>query len=313
MTATLNPVPLDQRALLIRLSIRQWSGRKLDKKVTLDINSTNLAAPDAGRFNKLLIPREALMPCGHLATMARTLVDRNSLPWTYDGTRIATIEAYEGIMAAIGHIRNQFLDAAEELIQSMPDHIAQAPSRLGKMWNPADYPSTEKLRQSYGFDVEVMPVPTADDFRVQGIADLESIKVDIERRINERVGIAVSDAWQRIHDTCADVADRLVAYETSTGRQGAFRNSIMGNVTALADALPALNLTGDPRLAAMAEDLRHRLAAYDPDELRKHSYAREEVLRTARAMQTEAAKMVGENNPFGQSPATSFADMGVIQ
>ena len=48
------------RAMIVSLSISQWSGRRLDREVTDEVNQQHNAASDAGRYNKLLLPREAL-------------------------------------------------------------------------------------------------------------------------------------------------------------------------------------------------------------------------------------------------------------
>ena len=51
---------LSTRAMLVSLSISQWSGRRLDREITDEVNQQHNAAADAGRYNKLLLPKEAL-------------------------------------------------------------------------------------------------------------------------------------------------------------------------------------------------------------------------------------------------------------
>ena len=45
---------LSDKALLVQLSISQWTARKYDKRATEQVNNANNAAMTAGRYNKSL-------------------------------------------------------------------------------------------------------------------------------------------------------------------------------------------------------------------------------------------------------------------
>ena len=51
---------LSSRAMLCTLSISMWSARKHDPDASEEIARLHTAANDAGRYNKLLIPRKSL-------------------------------------------------------------------------------------------------------------------------------------------------------------------------------------------------------------------------------------------------------------
>ena len=56
---------LSDRALLVQLSISQWTARKFDKKVTNDVANTHGVASSAGRYNKALLPMNDLLDRVH--------------------------------------------------------------------------------------------------------------------------------------------------------------------------------------------------------------------------------------------------------
>ena len=52
--------PLSRKAVLVSVNISQWTARKLDREVTDEVNASHGAQKDAGRYNKLLLEKEAL-------------------------------------------------------------------------------------------------------------------------------------------------------------------------------------------------------------------------------------------------------------
>jgi len=56
---------LNDRALLVQLSISQWTARKFDKRVTRDVASSHGTTIDVGRYNKVLLPMNDLLDRVH--------------------------------------------------------------------------------------------------------------------------------------------------------------------------------------------------------------------------------------------------------
>ncbi len=61
---------LSDRALLVQLSISQWTARKYDKRVTQQALTMNYASSDAGRFNKSLLPANDYLDMVHAKSAA---------------------------------------------------------------------------------------------------------------------------------------------------------------------------------------------------------------------------------------------------
>lgn len=94
----LTPIPsasatLSTRAMLVSLSISQWSGRRLDREITDEVNQSHNAASDAGRYNKLLLPKEALGGIVSVVSETRTDFLKRTLPWMDNGSRIMAADA----------------------------------------------------------------------------------------------------------------------------------------------------------------------------------------------------------------------------
>jgi len=78
---------LNEKAMLVKLSVSQWTARKYDKKVSQEIND-QYSAHDAGRYNKVLIAQEEIKKISKVASQARSFHYFNTLPWDDNGSRI---------------------------------------------------------------------------------------------------------------------------------------------------------------------------------------------------------------------------------
>jgi hypothetical protein len=82
------------------------------------------------------------------------------------------------------------------------------------------------------------------------------------------------------------MVERLKNYSPPTGKGKGqmgvnFQDSTVYNIKELADILPALNLTGDPRLVELQVQLEDELVAYSPEILKSDAKARSDTARKA--------------------------------
>ena len=80
-------VSLASRAMLCSLSICQWSARKHDPEASEEIAARHGAQANAGRYNKVLLPPEALGDLKRIAGEARREHYFMTLPWDDAGYR----------------------------------------------------------------------------------------------------------------------------------------------------------------------------------------------------------------------------------
>ncbi|MBC6714769.1 hypothetical protein H9Q09_01035 [Aurantimonas sp. DM33-3] len=286
---------LAARAMIVTLSMSQWTGRRLDRQITDEVNSSHNAAADAGRYNKLLLDKTALDPIAKIANAARTEFNERTLPWLDGGSRIMSNQLYMQHAAWFRRVKGEFDAAVDAFIAEYPKHVADARVRLNGMFNLDDYPTVSEIRDKFSIDMKVMPVPSADDFRVSmSEAQAAEIRAEIEAHVQKATKTAVSDVYRRIAEVTGRMVERLNGYKPAKGKgdrsEGIFKDSLVENVRDLIGILPSLNITGDPELAAMADKLAP-LAAYDAAVLRKDEGKRRDVA-------AEAAKILEDVSGF---------------
>jgi hypothetical protein len=281
-----------ENTMVVNLQIACWSGYKLDKamsqKVTEDANADN----DAARVNKHLVPKESLKEIISAVGALRTHFYANTLPWGDNGDRLLPRLRYMDFMQEHGQHRQTFSNAVEEfLTRKYLEARDQAEFRMGDMFNPNDYPPAEALRRKFSVNLDIHGVATAKDFRVDmNKAEVDSIKRQIEEKNQERVTAAVADVWTRLNETINHFADRMAG-------DSVFKEATVRNLEAIVEMLPAMNITNDPKLEELRQDINDSLIGYTAKELRKDDAVRAVAAKEAKRI---ADQMAGFMAAFNQ-------------
>ncbi len=276
---------LSTRAMLCSLSISMWSARKHDPEASEEIAARHKAQPGVGRYNKVLLPKEALAEIQKIVGEARHAHYFVTLPWGDDGYRVLPGAVYLEHTAKMREFSNRFHPAVETLVGRFTKLIEEARMRLGGLFREADYPHPQELRSRFAFETRVMPLPDAGDFRVAlGDEEKERVKRQITASVEASLHVASRELWERLYDAVHHMAERLAAYKvTEDGVEHAFRDTVVTNLVRLVDVLPRLNVMRDPELERLAEEVRSFLLV-DPKELRASESVRNETARAAAAI-----------------------------
>ncbi len=261
---------LSTKAMLVRLTVGGWSGSVFDRNATRIIHEQSDADEDSGKYNKRLLPREALKAINKAGNAARLEHYRMTMPWDDGGSRLLPVKVYKSYQRTIDEYINQRATARGELVKMYPGYKAEAKESLGDLFNEADYPEIGKLESMIVMEYKFSPVPEAKHF----IADLskaeaDKIKVDIEKQIETKLNVAVSSLYSRIGTAIRSCLERLEPKDD--GSQKVFRDSLIGNLWELIEICPQLNLTQDPDLKKMLAGLKKTLRGIDADSLRTSS------------------------------------------
>lgn len=260
-------------AMLAALNISMWTARKYDKKVSAQVEQAH-NAKDAGRFNKALVASAALEPITKVATQARSYHYKMTLPWGDNGERLLPAMLFEEYTREIRALKASFQVKVQEFVRDYPVLREDARKRLGTMYDPKDYPDTVDILCRFDMDVAYSPVPVANDFRVDLNKEyVDSIKSDIESRMNRRMADAQRNCWERVREVVAHIHERLADKDKT------FRDTLISNAQELVTILPALNITGDVELSRLGDEVKTLLVA--PERLRQDDSLRSETARRA--------------------------------
>lgn len=280
---------LTNRALLVSLNISQWAARKLDKDETRQLAARHGTLEGAARVNKSLLPTCATLDAIHKKTGSiRTNYYKRSLGWGQEGVRIIKSCGYLDFVKEFGQEKLEFQQLVSAFVAEYPNARQMAKQLLGPMYKDEDYPDELTIHHRFNIDIGFMPVPIADDWRVELADDeISDLQQQIEARVIESQGTAMKEAWQRI----VDVVNK--AHERLADPDNIFRDSLVDNARELCDILPSLNIADDADMERIRSQLQGSLCNTTPEQLRTDMTTRLSVVAALADIQNKMGAMYG--------------------
>jgi len=272
-----NSISIASSAMLVELSISSWTARKLDKKVSTQVDLDKQTKTRAGNYNKNLLAGTGFLDTiTKYAANARAWHISQTLPWSDNGLRLLPMSNFMTYKQNLTTLETNYQALVDKFIIAYPNLVSAAAFQLGDLFNRDEYPEAEKIVNKFKFTVNYLPVPMAGDFRIDigEEAKAELIK-NCERAYNDRLNNAMKDAWSRLHECLMRMSERLANNEK--GEKKIFRDSLVENAVELVDLLKHFNLTGDTNMELARNELAVAIMNHDADDLRESFVARESV------------------------------------
>ena len=266
-------------AMMVELNISCWTARKLDKRVSEEVDSAKNTKVKAGNYHKHLLAgnphHEAVV---RYAASCRLWNTQQTIPWSDSGPRIVTMENLfnGGYKQELDNRKAEFQRLTDVFMGVYPTLISAAAFQLGDLFNREEYPDPEEVVRKFKFNYTLTPIPTAGDFRIDiGEQAKAELVAQYESAFNERLNNAMRDVWDRLYDCLKHMSERLASDEE--GKRKLFHGTLLTNARELIDLLAKLNVTQDARLEEARRDLQSALLNTEIDTLKESDYVRENV------------------------------------
>ena len=283
---------ISERAMLASLNIKNWSPRKLDKQVTREVaqsKGVTVGAETVGRYTKNLIPQsDTLSAVQHIVSQARAEFYNLTLPWSQDGSRILSADAYLELQARLSTLEIEYRHAVKKFIAAYPALQQRAQTELARLYVADEYPDASALDAKFVWKFQVLPLPQASDFRVNLGDDLSAqMREDIAQEINSSVASAMQDAYQRLQTRVQYVMERL------SDPDAIFQARLLEGLRDMCGTLRKLNLTGDANLEQALDDLEARVLVHSAETLRENPAVRGAAASSAAEIHARMAGFMG--------------------
>lgn len=273
---------IDTCALLVEFTTSVWTARKLDKGTTDElVHNKNAASKDAARVNKHLLAgrKELDVIIQHVANVRNRYVNPRTLPWSDSGLRLLPSTRFMEFNSRMQQEEDTFWVLVNEFINVYPTLITAQAMALGDMFKRDEYPSVDRLKEKFGFNVNYIPVPTSGDFRIDvGNAAAQELQEQFNKFSAERVEVAMGEVKTRLKEHLERMSDRLIVDQVNGENvPRIFKNSMLDTGWELCDLVKSLNLVGDPDLERARSRLEQALTGVDAKELRDNPAVRTDV------------------------------------
>jgi len=260
----------------VRVSFTWFGVRK-----SLSAEQKAQAAESFGAEGQYLSAAKKLLDTKHEAFQQVTAVRSQiisywkglSLPYPDPGVRLIRQDDVSAFNARMTTFRAE-LEAA---VDNLDDHFGHlrvaAADRLGRLYNPADYPPTLRGLFAVDFDFPSVEPP-------EYLLRLNPHLYDQERR---RIGERFDEAVRLAEEAFVTEFGRLVSHLTERltagpdGERKVFRDSAIGNLTAFFDRFKSLNVRSNADLDRLVETARQALTGVDPHIVRNSASLRQQV------------------------------------
>lgn len=274
---TNNSISIASSAMLVELSISGWTARKLDKKVSAEIDVAKGTQTQAGNYNKNLLAGTGFLDTiTKYAANARAWHISQTLPWSDSGVRLLPVSNFIAYKEQLNKLEENYTALVHKFVDAYPNLVTAAAFQLGNLFDRAEYPDADKIFHKFKFSYNFFPVPQAGDFRVDiGEEAKQELANSCQHAYEERLNNAMGEAWQRLHKCLSNVSERLTL--SDDGKEKIFRDSLVENAHELIDLLTHLNITKDPKLEQARTELYEAIGHHDADSLRSSVVAKESV------------------------------------
>lgn len=294
---------LNETCTKVRVTMKKWSALKSDKALREQLAESKGAEQGWMLVQKALIDRNIIKRIakqdGHIRN---NIIQVFCLPWGQDGDAsgdgwwLLPNRAAQTFLETMESARKDRERLIDELVRDYEKHKAQAMVRLGAAFNRDDYPTAEAVKSKFRLEVEVEPLPSAGDLRLDLTREWSDRLVsETKQREAERTLRAVRSVAERVMETAGHLSQRLSKYDPNNPNAAPFRDSTVEAVKELADILPLLNITNDPALVLARQRLIDATDGVTPDALREDDALRQKVAKSADAA-VDAAREASDRN-----------------
>jgi hypothetical protein len=285
---------IQNNALLVKVTCTKWNNTVTDKRisdeVTVDKNADDGFIRVSKRLAKVAVVKELNKLIGQVGN---SIIRKWCVPWE-DGVHLITVDNLDNFERDLRAKADKLDELKIELRREWPDIVRDDQLRLGSAFNALDYPEVEAIVGKYSINYLLRQLPSGDDIRVNLPNErVKAIRAEVERDVNDRIEAGMKSVHERVSKVLNSFIDGLDRHGTKgDGQQRAskFSDSTVTAIEELAETLPNINLTGDPALTAVSNDLILRLRDLDPQKLRDDPTERKNAADTARDI---AAKLTG--------------------
>jgi hypothetical protein len=266
--------------MLVELNISVWTAACIDKQVTDDVIISNGATTaDAGKFRKNLMAGSTLRKdIADFAAGCRMWHHTRTLPWADRGSRLLPTSLFLEYETEVDKRYAQFRHMVAHFEREYPSLCAAAPSHLGSMYNPNDYPTLEEVREKFDFRLVFMPLPEAGDFRLDVASEeMDMLRSQYDKALGARVNEAMQSQWDKMHDMLTGMVTKLADPEGETETKRRWHDTFLTNARDMCGLLSHLNVTNDPKLDEAKRKLEAAIRGVGIDDIKENAVTRADV------------------------------------
>lgn len=196
-----------------------------------------------------------------------------TLPYAEPGVRLIRMDQIDGFNTRMIELRQELDDAAEQLDRCYEELQSAARSRLGRLFNPLDYPPSLQNLFMVDWDYPSVEPP----------AYLQQINPELYEQECRRVAARFDESLQLAEQAFCDELGQLISHlnerlsGSDDGRPKVFRDSAVTNLSDFFERFRNLNVRSSQQLDELVSQTQQIVQGIKPQSLRDNHVLRQTV------------------------------------
>jgi hypothetical protein len=292
---------LTKKAILAKLTVHTYAFRERDDERIKELAEKYHVDPRLLDLKKTTMMKEFTKRLDTIISSIRPSFNDCTLPWKDGGFRLLNVNLFNKLEKTLRDKNEELKEALETFLKSYTEFINQTKINLGDMSNNIEYPSVNFLRDRYKFEISYDPLSTTNDFRIEAGNDIiNEIKKNCEDNSNKSIKNAMSEAWDRTTSVIERLYERLSAEDVESTRKNGeaymrkprICESLVSNIKELIELLPSFNITNDPKLESVRQEMESKFAHINLEDIKDDESYRKEKAKEAETLLNNIKDMI---------------------
>jgi hypothetical protein len=273
---------LETRGILVTLTQRAWKATATDRELAEATEQAAHAETGTMRVIKELTPKDVIQPIKYIMSVGRSEHYNMTVPGLMRGQQLLASAMFYDYLTVQKEIESIFLARVNHFLEIYPAIIEAAPARIGSGYKVEDFPSVNQIRSYFEYKYTFIPVPTIDDWRLEGLASVDqgNLKIEIEDQVKVMYNRATREMFDRAKEILTRVAKQAREYTGGPG-SAQLRDATIENLKEMANLVVKMNVTDDPELSRIGYEMIEAFADEEGQKLRQDQTARERIAAAA--------------------------------
>lgn len=254
-----------KRGCLVYFTCSIWG---ITKKVGGDVLKPGID-PEYIVNNKKKINRTYLEPISKVRNMARTFIYKKSLPFKIPGIIFIPRDMVNTVDQQMQAFQREFDAEVTTFENNYRRYVEEAREKLGKLFNPLDYP--RDIRNYFSFRWDFINFIAPDHTQIISSEILQREQQKYQQTIEEFRETAITTLRTIFVEMINHIVERL------SGERKIFKDSLIGNIREFINDFSALNITDDVELASSVEKCHRILDGVNIDVIRNNDRFRHDI------------------------------------
>lgn len=247
-----------KRGCLVYFTSSIWG---ITKKVGGDVLKPGID-PEYIDNSKKKINRTYLEPISKVRNMARTFIYKKSLPFKIPGIIFIPRDMINTVDQQMQAFQREFEAEVANFGDNYHRYVEEAREKLGKLFNPLDYP--RDIRNYFLFRWDFINFSAPDHTQIISSEILQREQEKYQQTIEEFRETAITT----LRTTFVEMVNHIV--ERLSGERKIFKDSLIGNIREFINDFSALNITDDRELTSAVEKCNLILDGVNVDVIRNN-------------------------------------------